>query len=804
MTGLRRGLFHLIAGVCLLAALALPLVQTKGRVIELIPVIDVSRSIAGQDLSQNIEDLSTLDPDLEVIAFADRSLRLTNAEGLSDLKLYDSSTGVADTEIPEDSLDRASTDLETALFAAIERARFDRVSRILLISDGNQTTGSAKRALPALIQNQIRVFPRLASGAPQPPRIAATRLPLGSPANATVPLEVDILAAEGTEVELAWSVGAGEESSKRITLEAGGTTHRIELTLAKAGRAPLQLRIEGAPIGWRQTLDVHRPTPILLVESGDGLSPLWSALDRRGFEITSTTPANLLRQLEAGDWRALVLSDVTPADFPETTQKAIVDWVTTRGIGLFFAAGPRTFGEGGWSGGPLETILPLSFRLQEERVDLALMIALDKSYSMNGPKMELARVATKSALGELDDEQRFGLVAFDSQSIEAVPLQSAANREAINDLINRIQASSQTNFYPALESCLAQLSATEAEVKHVILITDGKTYLDDYEDLLARIRKQEITVSTVAVGEGADRELLDRIAEWGAGESYFVRDASRVQSILIDEARRKSDRTLVEKSFNAAVLTEASVLDGVDITSAPALRGFVTLEPSPHGKVVLETTTEKPLLASRQSGLGKVWIFAADVKPRWAAEWIDWDGFGTLFSQVLRDAAGERVTRELKFGVTRSGGRFELALELYDADGEPRTDAKASVLVSGAGGDQRVELIQSAPGSFGALYEAVPDPWSDLRFELSVEGETRAFRSLYYPQSDETLPRPPDIDLLQTLATATGGTLGAGISEVLEPGEDFATRQIHLAPWLFAMALLSYLVGLLLHRRGVL
>ena len=107
---------------------------------------------------------------------------------------------------------------------------------------------------------------------------------------------------------------------------------------------------------------------------------------------------------------------------------------------------------------------------------------------------------------------------------------------------------------PALEQ-KQRLAESEAEVRHVILLSDGKTYADDYEELVSLMSDSEITVSSVAVGQEADRELLANIAEWGRGRSYFIQDAERVPRIFIQETQIASQSTLVEEPVETTVTT---------------------------------------------------------------------------------------------------------------------------------------------------------------------------------------------------------------------------------------------------------
>ncbi len=47
-------------------------------------------------------------------------------------------------------------------------------------------------------------------------------------------------------------------------------------------------------------------------------------------------------------------------------------------------------------------------------------------------------------------------------------------------------------------------------------------------DFVEKMAQARITVSTVALGAAADRDLLAKIAGWGKGRTYCVTDASHV------------------------------------------------------------------------------------------------------------------------------------------------------------------------------------------------------------------------------------------------------------------------------------
>jgi len=238
--------------------------------------------------------------------------------------------------------------------------------------------------------------------------------------------------------------------------------------------------------------------------------------------------------------------------------------------------GESVFGEEGYQDTAIERAMPVWFKAEREPKDLALVIALDKSYSMVGDKMAMAKEASKAAVELLEDEQQFGLLAFDYHFYWPVPIQLASRRDRIVERISSIEASSPTNIYPALEDVYLSLQTTDAEVKHVILLSDGKTYEDDYETLVTQMREDEITVSAVAVGDKADRELLSAIAEWGGGRFYFIADPSRVPEIFVDETQMAQGITLEEdEPFVPQWVKPVEALAGIEPDDMPELSGYV-------------------------------------------------------------------------------------------------------------------------------------------------------------------------------------------------------------------------------------
>ena len=216
---------------------------------------------------------------------------------------------------------------------------------------------------------------------------------------------------------------------------------------------------------------------------------------------------------------------------------ALTDWVEKGGGGLLVAGGESVFGESGYRKTPIERLTPVTFERKDEP-EVALVIVLDRSWSMAGSSMELTKAAAQAAVDVMTDEQSVGILTFNDKFDWDVTLRNVGkNRDAIRKKIAAIGPGGHTLIFPAVEQAYLALRNAKARAKHVILLSDGRSYPGDYEALVKKMAEARITVSTVAVGPSADPELLKNLANWGKGRAYAVADATQVPEIFVKEAK---------------------------------------------------------------------------------------------------------------------------------------------------------------------------------------------------------------------------------------------------------------------------
>jgi Mg-chelatase subunit ChlD len=507
-------------------------------------------------------------------------------------------------------------------------------------------------------------------------------------------------------------------------------------------------------------------------------------------------------------WDVVILSDVARSAIADAAMMAIGQWVEQGGGGLLVTGGDAVFGEASRNGPPgyrkteIERLTPVTFERKDEP-EVGLIIVLDKSWSMAGSVMELCKAAAQAAIDALDDAHSVGVVTFNDGLNWDVTLRNVGkNRDQIRKAVSAIEPSGHTLIFPAIEQAYIALKDARARAKHVVLLSDGRSYPDDYEGLVKKMVEAKMTVSAIAVGPAADVDLLTNIAKWGKGRSYVVADAKEVPQIFVKEAKEATTPAFDEKSLKPVVKAQA-FLEGIDLSKAPALRGRTAVVTKDTALELLTTEDGDPLLSFWPIGLGRSAVFASDVKDRWASDWIKWRGYGPFFAAVLHAIERQRplpLSLDVTSGPVREGARPVLiAIEARDARGQYRDNVKpvASVRM-GDGTTAQVPARQVGPGRYEA--RVVADARQTVTVSLAGpegQGQTR----LIVPDPGaEYRFRPPDVDLLGSIAEATGGAISPDGAALRQSATSARAARRALWPALVILALVLWMADILLRR----
>ena len=179
-----------------------------------------------------------------------------------------------------------------------------------------------------------------------------------------------------------------------------------------------------------------------------------------------------------------------------------------------------------------------------ERLPVNLAFVLDRSGSMSGEKIALAKQTITAALGYLDERDRFSVVAYDDV-IDVVVESTPASPEARKDAAGRLasdrrprQHEPRGGLVPRREQVAAHLA--QDGVNRCLLLTDGlaNVGVTDPAELArhaAELRARGVSATTFGIGADFDEVLLQSLADAGGGHFYFVRDAATIQDHLTSE-----------------------------------------------------------------------------------------------------------------------------------------------------------------------------------------------------------------------------------------------------------------------------
>lgn len=801
----------------LAAALARPVLSLGSSRLSVVYAVDVSASVSGEAVAKAADAIDQMQAAVHpaasrVVAFGADVRALDGTAALRQLAKAPAASGSTP------AVGRDDTNLAGALDAAAAEEAPGAVPQIVLFSDGRETAGVAREAAAQLAADGIPVSTvPMATADFGDAWVDAIDAPDPVPAGASATITVDLGSQRPTAGQVELREGTRVLASRPVTLPAGITHVPLEVSFDDPGAHLLDavLTAPGDPLGANNRLahavDVGPRPRVLYVEGAPAHATyLKDALARSGFDVTVRAPEALpatREALVAGGWDAVILSDVARAAVPATSMTALADWVERDGGGLLVAGGESVFGGNGgqdgrgYRGTDLEQLLPVTFERKDEP-QVALVIVLDKSWSMAGQQMELCKTAAEAAIDALADEQSVGVISFNDELAWDVRLQNVGrNRAAIRQAVAAIQPSGHTLIYPAIEQAYLALRNAHARAKHVVLLSDGRSYPDDYEALLRKMVAAKITVSTIAVGPAADRELLGDIATWGRGHSYVEQDAKDVPQIFVREAKEASTPAFDEKTIAPVVKTPA-FLAGLDLSHVPALHGITATVLKDPALEVMATSAGQPLLAFWPVGVGRTAVFASDVKDRWASDWVRWRGYAPFVASVVR-AIERRPSQGLELDVTRGAVRgtsrsLAIALEARDGHGGYRNLLKPVFRVETADAEPvDVPARQTAPGRYEA--SVVADARQPLA--VSVAGEGAASARIVAPDTHaEYRLRPPDDALLRSIAKATGGRWNPAPADLGAVASGHRARRVALWPALVALALGLWLLDLLFRR----
>ncbi len=351
---------------------------------------------------------------------------------------------------------------------------------------------------------------------------------------------------------------------------------------------------------------------------------------------------------------------------------------------------------------------------------------------------------------------------------------------------------------------MASLEQATATRRHIILLTDGWSTSGQYADILARMKADGITLSTVGAGGGAN-PFLEQLAKQGGGRFYAATNPASIPDIFLKETQQVSGQQIVEEPFYPILTSGSPILRGFD-SGFPQLLGYNGTTAKPAAQTVLVTDRDDPLLAQWQYGLGRAVAWTSDSTGRWAKSWVGWQGFSKFFSQLVGWTFPGEESGGIEAAFVDRGGRTFLRVESVNSDGSARDFYATSAAMIGPDLEPvTVDLNQVAPGVYEAPVASLQSGAYAVRVTQTRPGASALGRTLglVAPTPAEYRQLGANLPLLAAIRAATGGTAVEKPADVWIHSLATTGRFTDLWPWLLVLALLLWPLDIALRRVSI-
>jgi uncharacterized membrane protein/Mg-chelatase subunit ChlD len=685
-----------------------------------------------------------------------------------------------------DALVGDQTNLATAVQLGMAIAPPDRATRMLIVSDGNETTGDLRAVARVAAANGIPIdvlpiryhhsqevlFSRLVS----PPtaesgQTVALRFVLTSTGSARGRIH---LAANGASVPIN---PGGDGDDAPITLKEGTNVKSVSLPVAAQGLHEYEATFIPDDPSQDTLMQNNRassmtyvsgPGRILVVDS-DGTSggSITRTLTAAHIDVQYITadafPADLARLLDVD---AVVLANASCGDFSLDQQQMLADYVKELGGGLVMVGGPQSFGAGGWIGSPVAEVLPVDMdppqKKQMPKGALVLILHACEMPQGNfwGKQVAISAVSTLSRLDLV------GVMSYnwDGGKLWDYPLAPVGDKTNVLLAIKQMQMGDMPDLASPMEEAYQALSKSDAVQRHVIIITDGDPS-GPSDALLAKYREAHITASGVTVfpHSPADDKNIAHIAQATGGRSYANVNPNSLPQIFIKEAQTVRKTLIQEDPFTPTVVGGTSeILRG--LTSLPQLKGHVLTGPKGGlAETLVLGPDDDPILASWQAGVGRAVAMTGGADDRWAPAWIGWGGFDRFWEQTLRWVAKSRTSPDCVVFADVDGRTVTVTVESVDRKGNfVQFSAIAGRTIGPDMQPKDLSLTQTGPGQYRGTFTAggAGSYLMNLRYQKAGSTTWNSVPSVVsVPYAPEFRDLADNTPLLEEVAHETGGRI---------------------------------------------
>ena len=613
--------------------------------------------------------------------------------------------------------DKTATNLEEAVSRGLSMIPEDTSGRLVILTDGKETKGDLESTASVLKSRQVELLSVVYETTQgKDAYMEQVEMPAYLYAGDAYSMTVTVVSNYDTDAAIEVIKGKSKKTKTKVHLNKG--TNRFVLKQKVTADTAESLKVSVVAAGDTceennsySAYAVINTVPRVLVISGmkEDSTQFSNLLKTAGCNYHVVSAINAPQSLEEMlAYKSIVLENVYRDDLPEGFLNSIDTYVKDYGCGLVCCGGEESYALGGYRDTELEKILPVDMepRGMNEQPSLAMVMVIDRSGSMSdiadaaggATNLDLAITAAKEAVDALRDKDYVGVLTFDDVYKWQLPITEAADKEHIHEVIETIPEGGGTTIKPALKEALKCIQESDASMKHVVLLTDGQGETSYFDDVIAAYQEEGVTLSTVAVGTGADTKLLERLAENCDGRYYYSDISTDIPKIFAQEVYLSGETYLQNGTFSLAANNSHAITKGLYEDGWPKILGYVSATPKASANVLIaESEKKNPILSVMQYGLGHTVAWNTDVTNRWSSSLAGYDDYVQLWKRIMDYSAGNTGPGEDSLDVTTVHGSTQI---LYRASDYAENTSVEAVYTDPEGNTKTQKLQATAPGVF--------------------------------------------------------------------------------------------------------
>ena len=165
-----------------------------------------------------------------------------------------------------------------------------------------------------------------------------------------------------------------------------------------------------------------------------------------------------------------------------------------------------------------------------------------------------------------------------------------------------------------------------------------------------------MTLSTVAVGDGSDTQLLERLANNCSGRYYYSDISSDIPRIFAQEVFLGGDSYIQNGTFGLSVRSGHELTANLFAEGWPELYGYVSATPkTASSPIIFSAEKDDPILTVWQYGLGRTAAWNSDVTGEWSGAFAGKDDYVQLWKRIVDYSTGNVGLGEDKVNVVTAG-----------------------------------------------------------------------------------------------------------------------------------------------------